>query len=381
MLAIEQPADHRSLNIAKPSFSEMKNRLSEIESASVSRAVVCLLRLVPPLAYRHQHFLRIVLTTLICYALTDFNVYTSSQLSLLVSYEIPTCRTLPINTNIIAMSNLKNSPFGKRLRATHHHETEDDSYKRDRPRTLPLFGLSNVSMPTFDSRPSASDSARTNPNSLPGIKDYGKEYGDRFIPSRETGDMRTSYHLMNEKQPNTPSKSRIIPTESDALKEQANTLFASVLHTEVTPPSPCRSVSPVRQSSASVPPTTPTRRRLFAYNSPSNPATPSRRLDTPTDEAYSMSPVRSESRLLLESPRRRLRNVSKTPYRVLDAPELADDFYLSLVDWSSSNILAVGLGSSVYLWTAHTADVSRLPDPPGSTDPISSISWVQKVCP
>ena len=42
-----------------------------------------------------------------------------------------------------------------------------------------------------------------------------------------------------------------------------------------------------------------------------------------------MSPVRPESRQLLESPRRQLRSVCKTPYRVLDAPELADDFYLN----------------------------------------------------
>lgn len=91
-----------------------------------------------------------------------------------------------------------------------------------------------------------------------------------------------------------------------------------------------------------------------------------------------MSPVRAESRQLLESPRRQLRNVCKTPYRVLDAPELADDFYLNLVDWSSTNVLGVGLGSCVYLWTAHTAAVSKLCDLSASNDTISSVSWVQK---
>ena len=43
--------------------------------------------------------------------------------------------------------------------------------------------------------------------------------------------------------------------------------------------------------------------------------------------------------------------------QVLDAPLLQDDFYLNLVDWSSQNILAVGLGSSVYLWSAFTSKV------------------------
>ncbi|KAG2037934.1 quinon protein alcohol dehydrogenase-like superfamily [Suillus americanus] len=198
--------------------------------------------------------------------------------------------------------------------------------------------------------------------------------------------MRTSYHLMDESGPSTPSKSRIIPTESDALKEQANAIFTSILHTEVTPPSPRRPTSPQRPTTSSsatttLPPSTPTRKRIFHYTSPAtsvNPSTPTRRLDTPTDEAYSMSPVRAESRQLLESPRRQLRSVCKTPYRVLDAPDLADDFYLNLVDWSNTNVLGVGLGSCVYLWTAHNAAVSKLCDLAGSNDTVSSVSWVQK---
>jgi cell division cycle 20-like protein 1 (cofactor of APC complex) len=67
-----------------------------------------------------------------------------------------------------------------------------------------------------------------------------------------------------------------------------------------------------------------------------------------------MSPVRAASRQILESPRRQLRSVCKTPYRVLDAPELADDFYLNLVDWSSTNVLGVGLVTGVPKeWKAH----------------------------
>ena len=43
--------------------------------------------------------------------------------------------------------------------------------------------------------------------------------------------------------------------------------------------------------------------------------------------------------------------------QVLDAPQLTDDFYLNLVDWSSQNVLAVGLGPCVYLWSACTSKV------------------------
>lgn len=62
----------------------------------------------------------------------------------------------------------------------------------------------------------------------------------------------------------------------------------------------------------------------------------------------------------------------------MDTPELADDFYSNLVDWSSTNVLGVGLGSCVYVWTAHNALVSKLCNLAPSNDTISSVSWVQK---
>ena len=46
-----------------------------------------------------------------------------------------------------------------------------------------------------------------------------------------------------------------------------------------------------------------------------------------------------------------VRKIPRTPYKVLDAPQLQDDFYLNLVDWSSSNILAVGLHNAVYIYS------------------------------
>lgn len=46
---------------------------------------------------------------------------------------------------------------------------------------------------------------------------------------------------------------------------------------------------------------------------------------------------------------------------MLDAPELQDDFYLNLVDWSAGNLLSVGLGACVYLWSACTSQVRLTP--------------------
>mgnify|MGYP000978829047 FL=1 len=56
------------------------------------------------------------------------------------------------------------------------------------------------------------------------------------------------------------------------------------------------------------------------------------------------------------------RKVNKLPVKVLDAPALQDDFYLNLIDWSPDNCLVVGLATSVYLWNASNARVTKLCD-------------------
>ena len=108
-------------------------------------------------------------------------------------------------------------------------------------------------------------------------------------------------------------------------------------------------------------------------------------LDDMSHERYSLSPVGKESQRVLMSPRKGVRQISRTPFKVLDAPELADDFYLNLVSWSASNVLGVGLNSCVYLWSAQTSKVTKLCDmtSPGVnesvTDAITGIEWTNRV--
>lgn len=90
---------------------------------------------------------------------------------------------------------------------------------------------------------------------------------------------------------------------------------------------------------------------------------------------YSLSPVGPKSQKLLRSPRKATRKISRIPFKVLDAPELQDDFYLNLVDWSSQNVLAVGLGNSVYLWSACTSQVTRLCDFSNDSNTVTSVAW------
>lgn len=67
------------------------------------------------------------------------------------------------------------------------------------------------------------------------------------------------------------------------------------------------------------------------------------------------------------------RKIAKTPFKVLDAPNLQDDFYLNLLEWSSQNILSVALDSSLYFWNAQNNKVLRFMDL--SPHSISSLNW------
>ena len=54
------------------------------------------------------------------------------------------------------------------------------------------------------------------------------------------------------------------------------------------------------------------------------------------------------------------RKINLTPERILDAPNLVDDYYLNLLEWGASNILAVALGPEIYLYNGDTSETSLL---------------------
>ena len=61
----------------------------------------------------------------------------------------------------------------------------------------------------------------------------------------------------------------------------------------------------------------------------------------------------------------------------MDAPDLVDDYYLNLLDWSSSNVLAVCLAQTVYLWNAETGDIKQVFDTENDNDIVTSVAWMK----
>lgn len=174
-------------------------------------------------------------------------------------------------------------------------------------------------------------------------------------------------------------------------------------HNDVDPPSPSANAP---SDSLSLLPTTPTssiKSTMPSYSLSPSPESPESSYRTrlnlnllpltrpdPLHPIYSSSPISLSSQRLLLSRASLSRTVSRVPYKVLDAPELADDFYLNLVHWGSQNMLAVALGSKVYVWDAATSNVTCLCDlsndsGSGSSfnstsggDAVTSVSWIKR---
>ena len=76
------------------------------------------------------------------------------------------------------------------------------------------------------------------------------------------------------------------------------------------------------------------------------------------------------------SAKKATRMIPHQPEKILDAPDLVDDWYLNLVSWGSTNVLSVALQNAVYLWNATSGDIKCLMQAPES-DHISALSWIQ----
>lgn len=221
---------------------------------------------------------------------------------------------------------------------------------------------------------------------------------DRFIPNRGSQDFSASYSLLHEDGSPAPLKSQKSPhNDLHFQKRESNRTYSDILRSEMfddevpqsigvqsasrsrTPPFSTHSA----RSGPSLTPSTP-HKNIFSYGPSATlsltPRSTSRSERGPNlnarSDLYSLSPVKHSSQTMLLSPRKTPRAVSKVPYKVLDAPELMDDFYLNLVDWGSNDMLAVGLGQSVYLWSRETGTVQKLHD--FEDQKVTSVAWIQR---
>jgi cell division cycle protein 20 (cofactor of APC complex) len=120
--------------------------------------------------------------------------------------------------------------------------------------------------------------------------------------------------------------------------------------------------------------------------------------EAPESHANGLKVLFSHSKGNGPSVKKNNRYIPQGPERILDAPELRDDFYLNLIDWSCNNHLAVALGPHIYLWNActkliisiengfviyfifliATGDIQQLLELESPHDYVCSVKWIKE---
>ncbi|XP_077414146.1 fizzy-related protein homolog isoform X2 [Vanacampus margaritifer] len=196
--------------------------------------------------------------------------------------------------------------------------------------------------------------------------------GDRFIPTRAGSNWSINFHHANENCRSPSQNHKAKDASSDSGKDTV--AYAALLRNELLGAG-IESVSELHVDERRHAVYSHGSRGLFRYTV----HTKSVPFDSDNEVSpYSLSPLTNKSHKLLRSPRKPARKISKIPFKVLDAPELQDDFYLNLVDWSAGNLLSVGLGACVYLWSACTSQVTRLCDLSVDGDSVTSVCWNER---
>ncbi|MBA0703641.1 hypothetical protein Golax_015951 [Gossypium laxum] len=72
------------------------------------------------------------------------------------------------------------------------------------------------------------------------------------------------------------------------------------------------------------------------------------------------------------------RSIPKAEMIVLDAPGLMDDYYVNIMSWGKNNVLAVGLGPTVYLWNSVDQRTHKLFHVREEDNWPTSITWSEE---
>ncbi|KAG5679733.1 hypothetical protein PVAND_009278 [Polypedilum vanderplanki] len=169
-------------------------------------------------------------------------------------------------------------------------------------------------------------------------KSPSRSNGDRFIPNRAATNFELGNYLMKQ-QDRTDNGSESQKSPNDKVRALSEALHGLDI----------------------------SKKRILAFQSKA-PAAPDSHLN-PLKVIYSVkTPMSSKSGT---------RYIPTNPERILDAPDISNDYYLNLLDWSSDNIVTVALGKSVYLWNAGTGNIEILFESQGQ-DHVCSLSWIQE---
>ncbi|KAJ6829672.1 putative cell division cycle 20.2, cofactor of APC complex [Iris pallida] len=174
--------------------------------------------------------------------------------------------------------------------------------------------------------PSLRSSSPRNPRS--------RHYGDRFIPNRSAMDLDMAQSLLSEPRKEKGKENTAVMSSPEKVTYQ-KLLFETMMMN---------------------------RTRILSFKNKPAPQI--------ADEGHFANASFRQS-----VPAKRRRTIPQSAERVLDAPDIIDDFYLNLLDWGSRNVLSLALENTVYLWNASDGSSSELVTVDEEAGPVTSVSW------
>lgn len=165
--------------------------------------------------------------------------------------------------------------------------------------------------------------------------------GDRFIPCRTDFNVDVAHYNLRTKAALAHSNLDTSPAKEEYKRALGAQLFGAGVNQRVLPNSTLFGAGRMRDNSGGV-----------------------RLLDEQTRSRGAATPQRKCHR-----------TIQRSPLRILDAPEMLEDYYLNLLDWNRNNILAVALNKTVYLWNASTGGITKLHELQTPDSYVSSLKW------
>ena len=262
------------------------------------------------------------------------------------------------------------------------------------PKSPRRSSLSPMSSPTGNRRSSGNfgsafspggntgDTHTFNSNSIPGgggsgtstpsRRDSRGEGVDRYIPHRSHLDIDLAAHLLGANE----NDDRTLKEAADGTTTAKLTLVGAATRTHLGVISNANNVGTANGS-----------RLLSCFGQSSKSAADnqyvqddgfSRLKYEKVSESYSTTCSTTNSVGLGNSSsptgRHATRYIPTQPSRILDAPDLMDDYYLNLLSWGSNNVIAVALNQAVYLWHAADGHIDPLLTLDGE-DYVTSVQW------
>uniref|UniRef100_W5LJ72 Cell division cycle 20 homolog n=1 Tax=Astyanax mexicanus TaxID=7994 RepID=W5LJ72_ASTMX len=216
--------------------------------------------------------------------------------------------------------------------------------------------ITNAPMARWQRKASTSNS--TNPNTLSPNKSANRSLSSSKTPSKTPG--------KNGKTQSTPSKAgadRFIPVRNSKQMDVASFLLSK----ENEPAEDSTSAVSSTQKAWSVTLNGCDLEEAKILHLGGKPLNAPEGYQNNLKVLYSQTPTPASMK--------KTRYISTHPERILDAPELRNDFYLNLMDWGRQNYLAVALAEHVYLWDASQGDIVLLKKMEEENGYICSVSW------